>query len=227
MHDAFYCDTPVQRAIPPWHPASPLARETLLPKRVWSHTLYAHLYDSRRIAKRLEATFGADQGYREPQFRESALFALKFDMQGRLVEDSFVLSSEAWFLGRVLTGQDWTTGFENEQRGLNEQVKAMFSGPVSGEDLRAFTRWVLQTIGVEEFFVGAADPKLRFRSQPVRNDKPEQEDDPLNSFLLGDLALVAERIGQGVNSRALDQYLKRHTIRPRGCMRTMMPPPVR
>lgn len=65
----------------------------------------------------------------------------------------------------------------------------MFGDPASGEDLQALTQWVLQTIGVDEFFADAADPKLRFRSQPVRPDKPEQEDDPLNSFLLGDLAL--------------------------------------
>lgn len=59
-------------------------------------------YDSRRIAERLQTVFGADQGHREPPFRESALFALKFDMRGRMVEDSFVLSSEAWVIGRVL-----------------------------------------------------------------------------------------------------------------------------
>lgn len=209
-YDAFFHDTPLRHPLLPWEPESPVATETLPPKRVWSHTLYAHLYDSRRVAEQLKAAFGADQGYREPQFRESALFALKFDMQGQWIEDSFVLSSETWFLGKVLAGQDWARGFEEEQRALGEHARSMLGNPVSAADLQALTRWILQSIGVADFFADADAPRLRFRSQPVRPDKPGQEDDPLNSFLLADLAQVAESIGDGVKSRALDLYLRRH-----------------
>lgn len=72
--------------------------------------------------------YGADQGYQEPKFRESAVFAAKFTAGGRLVDDSFVLSSEAWFLGRVLTGKDWTRGFETDQKTLRERANSQFEG---------------------------------------------------------------------------------------------------
>jgi hypothetical protein len=62
---------------------------------------------SRAVAEQLEKLYGADQGYREPQSRESALFALKSTVEGRMVQDSLVISSEAWFLGRALKGKDW------------------------------------------------------------------------------------------------------------------------
>ncbi|KNX93537.1 hypothetical protein NX05_23840, partial [Xanthomonas vasicola] len=107
-YEAFIHDTPIQRPLLPWTPESIVSEQELPKKRIWSHTLYAHLYDSRLVAEKLDAMYGADQGYQEPKFRESAVFAAKFTAGGRLVDDSFVLSSEAWFLGRVLTGKDWT-----------------------------------------------------------------------------------------------------------------------
>jgi len=97
-YDAFIHDTPIERPIVPWAAESIVSKQGLPKKRVWSHTLFAHLYDSRLVANRLKELYGAEQGYREPQFRESALFAAKFTMEGRFVDGSFVLSSEAWFL---------------------------------------------------------------------------------------------------------------------------------
>ena len=113
-YGAFLHDTPCTRPIPPWAPESIVRKQALPDKRAWSHTLYAHLYDSRLVASALQELYGTDQGYREPQHRESALFAAKFNMSGQLVEDSFVLSSEAWFLGRALARKDWTRGFEDD-----------------------------------------------------------------------------------------------------------------
>lgn len=209
-YGAFFHDTPSTQPIPPWAPGSIVNKQALPDKREWSHTLYAYLYDSRLIAAALKDLYGADQGYREPQHRESALFAAKFTMAGQLVEKSFVLSSEAWFLGRALAGQDWTRGFEEDQRAAAEQAQTQLQGQVSGDALRDFTLWVLQFLGVADFFATMGRPPLRFRSQPVKPNKPASEDDPLNSFLLEDLATVADSLGKGVASEALKQYLRRH-----------------
>lgn len=207
---AFIHDTPIQRPVPPWSPESVLSKQVLPKKRDWSHTLYAHLYDSRLVAEKLKEVYGEDQGYREPQHRESALFAAKFTMTGQMVDNSFVLSSEAWFLGRVLTGKDWTRGFEDDQKATADQAKTLLAGRVSADSLRDLTQWVLQFLGLLDFF-GHMDRHLfRFRSQPVKPNKPESEDDPLNSFLLDDLADVADSIGKGLSSASLDQYLRRH-----------------
>jgi len=214
-YEAFIHDTPIRRPIVPWVAESVVSKQGLPKRRVWSHTLFAHLYDSRLVANKLSEVYGADQGYREPQFRESALFAAKFTMEGWLVDNSFVLSSEAWFLGRVLTGKDWTRGFEGDQKAIGDHAKTLLEGQVSSNALRELTRWILQFLGVADFFGDMDRHRFRFRSQPVNPDKPESEDDPLNSFLLDDLADVADNISEGVLSEPLDQYLRRHDPQPR------------
>lgn len=214
-YGAFIHDTPIGQTIPPWSTASIVAKQHLPKRRVWSHTLFAHLYDSRRVAEQLKEAYGADQGYREAQYRESALFAAKFTMAGQYVDDSFVLSSEAWFLGRVLAGQDWTSGFEDDQRAISDKARGLFEGQVSGEALRELTCWILQYLGVRSFFGDMDGQVFRFRSQPVNPNKPESEDDPLNSFLLDDLAAVASSIGNDGKSEPLDHYLRQHDTRQR------------
>lgn len=210
LYDAFIHDTPIQRPIVPWVAESVVSKQGLPKRRVWSHTLFAFLYDSRVVANKLNEVYGADQGYREPQYRESALFAAKFTMDGRLVDNSFVLSSEAWFLGRVLAGKDWTRGFEDDQKAIGDHAKTLLEEQVPGTALLELTHWILQFLGVAEFFGDMGRHRFRFRSQPVNPDKPESEDDPLNSFLLDDLADVADNLGKGVRSEPLDQYLREH-----------------
>lgn len=214
-YGAFIHNTPIADVIPPWSEESIAAKQELPKQRVWSHTLFAHVYDSRLVAEQLEKVFGADQGYKEPQHRESALFAAKFNMAGHLVEDSFVLSSEAWFLGRVLKGKDWSTGFEDDQRAVGDQAKALLGGEVTGSALRELTIWILDYIGISNFF-GDIDKKVfRFRSRPIKPQKPEREDDPLNSFMLEDLSNIADSISKGEKSRPLEEYLCQYNERLR------------
>lgn len=111
-YQPFFQDMPTSAQILPWMPANPLSRQPLPKKRVWSHTLYAHLYSNLDVSRRLAALYGADQGYKEPQQRVSALYALKFNDQGFMLVDSLVLSSEAWFVGCAINHRDWTRGFE-------------------------------------------------------------------------------------------------------------------
>lgn len=210
LYDAFIHDMRIGYPVLPWATGSIVSKQHLPKRRVWSHTLFAHIYDSRRVAEQLNKIYGADQGYREPQFRESALFAAKFNMAGHFVDESFVLSSESWFLGRVLTRKDWTRGFEDDQRVAGEKARELFDGQVSGEALHELTRWILQYLGLAGFFGEMNDKVFRFRSQPVNPSKPESEDDPLNSFLLDDLAAVADSLGTNVQSAPLDQYLSKH-----------------
>lgn len=208
-------DVPFGKSLP-WEQGSDLDKQPLKAGRIWSHTLYAHLYDGTKIAKRLEALFGSDQGYREPQRRESALFSLKFDEDGRLLEESFVLSSEVWFLGRVLQGKDWSHGFEEEQAQLREHVHAELTGStVNAQVLGEITLLVLRTTGTQGFF-GAMDEQIhRFRSTPTKKGEALKEDDPLNSFYLSDLADVADSLEKDISSPPLQSYLQRHSEQER------------
>lgn len=214
-YSAFIHDTPIGQPIPPWSQSSIVAKQQLPKRRVWSHTLFAHLYDSRRIAEQLNKVYGADEGYKEPQYRESALFSAKFTAVGQFVDDSLVISSEVWFLGRVLSGKDWTRGFEDDRRAISDWAKSLLEGQISGEALRALTCRIIHYLGVAEFFGDIDSQAFRFRSQPVNPDKPEQEDDALNSFLLDDLTLVADNIGNVEKSEPLDQYLRQHDTQRR------------
>ncbi|MBB6592705.1 DNA helicase [Ralstonia solanacearum] len=207
---SFFHDVTVGQLVTPWSADSLVAKQRLPKKRVWSHTLFAHLYDSRVVADKLKDLYGADQGYKEPQSRESALFAVKFTADGLMVDDSLVLSSEAWFLGRALAGKDWTRGFEADQMGLREQIKSLMGGKVSAAVLRGLTEYIRHFLGVEGFFGEMDERRLRFRSTPIQPDRRDKEDDPLNSFLLSDLADVADGLRRGVTSAPLDLYLRKH-----------------
>ncbi|MFC3278239.1 hypothetical protein ACFOHQ_13435 [Xanthomonas fragariae] len=63
--------------------------------------------------------------------------------------------------------------------------------------MRELTHWTLQFLGLGDFFGEMDHHRFRFRSQPINPDKHESEDDPLNSFLLDDLADVADAISRG------------------------------
>lgn len=148
---SFFHDVTVDQLVPAWAHESPVAKQALPKKRVWSHTLYAHLYDSQVVARELEKLFGADQGYREPQSRESALFAVKFTAEGLMVPDSLVVSSEAWFLGRAIKGKDWTNGFDEAQVAIRKDVLALMGGKVSADALRQLVHVIRRLLEVDDF----------------------------------------------------------------------------
>lgn len=208
-YQPFYQDIPTSAQSLPWMPANPLSRQPLPNKRVWSHTLYAHLYNNLDVSRRLAELYGADQGYKEPQKRISALYALKFNDQGMMLVDSLVLSSEAWFVGCAINNRDWTHGFEETQDSLREQSRSLLGGVVQAADLACLTDAIRKTLGLEEFF-GDVPRGHRFRSAPINPNKSEQEDDPLNSFLLSDLAAMAEALSRGETSAPLAHYLSHH-----------------
>lgn len=208
-YQPFFQDIPTSAQILPWMPANPLSRQRLPNKRVWSHTLYAHLYNNLDVSRQLETLYGADEGYKEPQQRLTALYALKFNDQGMMVVDSLVLSSEAWFVGCAINKKDWTRGFEETQDSLREQAKSLLSGVVHAADLSRLTSYIRQTLGLDKFFADESR-EHRFRSAPINPNKPEQEDDPLNSFLLRDLADMADALARGETSEPLARYLSHH-----------------
>lgn len=208
-YQPFYHDIRAADGLMPWQPESLLTAQKLPENRVWSHTLYAHLYDNLTVAKTLEALYGADQGYTEPRSRETALYALKFTDQGVMVMDSLVLSSEAWFLGHALAGNDWTHGFEGTQEEARQYAKSLLGDGVTADGIAQLTQYIRESLGLDAFF-GEQPRQHRFRSAPINPDKPVQEDDPLNSFLLSDLTDVASALERGETSVALDLYLQRH-----------------
>ncbi|MDO4232783.1 MAG: AAA domain-containing protein [Lautropia sp.] len=224
-HDKFTHDVSItENPVLPWSADSLCASQPLpktewkgKPKRKiewhWRHTLYAHLYQHQHVADALDARFGASQGYRESDDSLSALFAISFSHQGHLLTDSFVLSSEAWFLGRVLNNRDWREGFDSDQQTLKNLATSMLGAPFSGETLRDLTCQIRAFLGLDDFFDSIDILEnfcFRFLSVPIQTDAPEKPEDPLNSFFLNDLNLVLNELQAGRSSPPLEQYLSRH-----------------
>ncbi|KQM54780.1 DNA helicase [Pseudomonas sp. Leaf15] len=211
LSSSFLYDCNAAQPTMPWSEDSPVNRQQKPKGRVWSHTLFAHMYDSRTVAEALKHLYGADLGYKEStKSRESALFALKFTAQGLMVQDSLVLSSEAWFLGNALAGRDWTRGFDDDQKSLREDIKSLMGGKVDAAVMVTLTSKIRAFLGLDDFFCEPTLFSHRWRSTPIKEKNPEQEDDPLNSFLLADLADVADNLHRGIASKPLAQYLARH-----------------
>jgi hypothetical protein len=208
--DALIHATSVGAPVLPWDSTSIIQGKTLPKGFVWSHTVYVHIYDSRVVAAELDKIFVPERGYSEPQERKSAVFAAKFDESGAMVADSFVLSSEAWFLGKALSGGDWTWGFDADQKMAREHAETVLENPANSRTLRTLTHWVIDFLRIRDVFGDTDAARIHIRSQPIRKKKPEREDDPLNSFILDDLAGIAASIRDGVTSEPLRQYLARH-----------------
>lgn len=219
----------------PWHPGSEASKQALPEptekkgKRItwfWGHTLYIHLFEDSVVTDALRQAFGADEGYKEePPERTTSLYAAEFNDEGFLIPGSLVLSSEAWFLGRLVKQQDWSADFYDHQRKVREQAEARLTGPVTRALLNEFTEFVLESCGLSSVIPDAEHRKLRAISTPIRHEESlkASEDEtpsdnstsgygerPLNSFLLDDLKKVASNVAAGNVSKALSQYLSRH-----------------
>ncbi|WP_455233345.1 AAA domain-containing protein [Geopseudomonas aromaticivorans] len=204
IHDLTYAG-----GLLPWQHGSPVQGEGLPKDRMWSHLLYARCYDNRLAIARLEEIFGAGHGYKEASPQLVALFAVRFDAAGRMVEDSLVLSSAAWFLGCVLSRRDWVTGFEAAQEDAKVLAAQKLSGVVTANALAELTQALVANLRLDSFFNLIA-PIDRFISTPVKSDEDPGED-PLNSFILSDLSQVAGSLANQVNSAPLTMYLTRHS----------------
>lgn len=193
----------------PWSPQSRLAKMVIPQNRTWSHLVYGHCFDYRLIVDLLEQHFGADNGYRETRESIAGLYALRFTAQGKMVEDSFVLSSAAWLAGRILTGRERLSGFEDAQSTAAEIAAETLEGVVTPMALEALTAKVIAHLSLADFF-SPAPSRYICRSTPVRPSAADATDDPLNSFLLDDLARVASSVAGGESSAALEAYLSLH-----------------
>lgn len=193
----------------PWSPHSRMAQMAIPPNRTWSHLIYCHCFDYRRIVELLEQRFGADNGYRDTRGSIAGLYALRFTAQGKMVEDSFVLSSAAWLAGRIHTGREWLSGFEGAQSTAAEIAAETLEGVVTPAALEAVSEKIIAHLSLTDFF-SSTPSRYICRSIPVRPGAEDATDDPLNSFFLDDLTRVASSVAEGESSAALEAYLSQH-----------------
>lgn len=194
----------------PWSPRSPVAKREVTPGKRWSHQIYGRCFDYREIVKKLEAQYPAKNGYRETKETIVGVYALRFSDKGEFIPDSFVLSSAAWFAGRIgRPAEEWLTGFDEAQSAAAKKAAEVLEGAVTSELLEHLTDKLLETLGLEAFF--ASLPKRYVCNSVLKKASgTEPADDPLNSFLIGDLAQIACSVANGTSSAPLNAYLTIH-----------------
>ncbi|EPA99500.1 ATP-binding protein [Pseudomonas sp. G5(2012)] len=210
LHQPYIHDVSVVNPVMPWDTASIVAKETLPKGKVWSHLLFAHCYDVKYAVKALEEAFGADQGYAETPSQVVALYSLKLTHSGVMVADSLVLSSAAWLLARVRAGKDWARSFDEAQDKVRAKATEELAGVVTSDKIVRLTRWIINYYGLHGFFA-ELESFHRFRSKPIKPTEVENDDDPLNSLILDDLAKIADNLECSNSSAPLNAYLTPHT----------------
>lgn len=219
---------------PPWNKSHEHARKYPPPDCQWRYIVYAGGFKTKLISTKLEEVFGRDpETFDEWQEGEAALFSLTLTHKARPLLDTFVLSSAAWSLGRLVspgpTQPGWLDGFEAVQEHLRRYLAEVYAVEPSDEEGRELIEkgfatgrpapiatlfQVLERIGIFLNVQGfPMDRALRIRCVPVSYKKIYSTDDQdsLNSFFVRDLGKISRAISTGQNSAPLSTYLSPET----------------
>ncbi len=197
----------------------------------WRFTVYCGVYKQSRVRALLEHHFGRDPAdFDRRTDGESCLFAVQVTAEGRALLDTFTLASCAWASGRLKdpgpTNAGWLNGFEagaeeyalsfaerfavleNDEVGqkLNSQPGVHVGRPVQANDLISEVEHVGRALNVLRLL----EPKeIRITARQIGKEHAYQaeSDDFLNSFLLSDLARLAQEASCKNLSRPLSMYL--------------------
>ncbi len=216
----------------PWEPEHRLSRAQIdRDKRTWRHGVHGGIYRLDEHYEAMREAFGengVDVDERTPRGR-SALFAVQVTDDGRLLLDTFVLSSAAWALGRAFapgpSDSRWLDGFAAAEAAVRRTVEEVLvvaeddargralidrgvavTRPVGYDVLERMVRHVAQTLGV----AGRLAPRgLQVQSwQASLDSEDEAQPDLLNSLFADDLDRVADAVTEGDVGAGLGRYLQ-------------------
>ena len=160
----------------PWEPGAQLASAPVAPGKVWRHEVFAGVYDIERVAGTLVEQFGDDDpaGQRKAMGDQSALFGCTVDADGLLVEESAVLSSCAWAIGRLCAGGrrsgDWLSGFDEDVLHFGDRLAAM-SGSSLGSGVQLLAASMREAAPEAAAGAGkAAAPPARLETRPLTGE---------------------------------------------------------
>ncbi|MFB9441552.1 DEAD/DEAH box helicase [Dactylosporangium vinaceum] len=210
----------------PWEPGHELARRRLRPNQAWRHVVYLGIYRLDEVFAVLSRMLAPDpDSYDERPGGESAFAAFAVGEDGHAVLGSEVLSSCAWATGQVLAERlatDWVAAFEDASMAFGELWREAVTHEPAEPD-GEFAERPPRLLGPEELAeclalavaaAGTGDAlsgaEIRISSQIVarRSADAVSGHEFLNSFIVADLALVAERVAKGGAGAALGEYLR-------------------
>lgn len=218
----------VRRGQPlPWEPEHELAKRKLRRTQTWRHVVYLGIYRLEEMFEAISRVFVPDEeSYDERPSGESAVAAFVVGEDGCAFVDSAVLSSCAWATGQVVRGRrgrGWMAGFDDAAADFRQELRDVVTEVVeSGTDETSplYVPRVLNTADLRVCLEAAAAVagigrtlscvEIRVKSQIVgrRSADDQGGHDFLNSFIMDDLGLVAERMATGDVGAALYEYLR-------------------
>lgn len=191
--------------------------------KVWRHTLFGGVHRLDEVHALLVERLHEDAqevDERTPR-GESAIMTFQVDHDGRFIEDSLVLSSAAWAIGRTARGPwiGWLDGFEEAESALAKEVGAVLAAadrraagqggdgeqqsgsPVEHQVLSGMSQAARTVVGDD------IDPS-RWRVESVAvPPRTKPRTDFLNSFVAEDLARVSAAVRADGVPRTLARYL--------------------
>lgn len=222
---------PSDRQVIAWQPGEPLPWDVLGPPepfngttRVWRHTVYLGVYRLEATYEALGRVFGEDpDAYDKRPGGESACAGVLIDQDGRLIDNSAVLSSALWAAGRTRdpgpANPRWMEGFEQALEEFGKVVDAYEGArrdadggdrPPShdADSLTELLKIAHVAAGVEGFD-DLASGRVVIESAAVsaRRAKEGVEIDFLNSFYIDDIATVRDHVASGNLGAGLATYL--------------------
>ncbi|MTD55533.1 damage-inducible protein [Amycolatopsis sp. RM579] len=220
----------------PWEPDHDLAGWRIDRDQAWRHTVYLGIYRRADVFDVLSQVFEPDQdSYDERPGGDSAIAAFLVGEDGRALLNSEVLSSCAWATGEVHRSQgcgpDWLALLQDAELDFSAEWRDFVTDEVFPGDEDTPPQYVPRVLDFAdlmrclEIAVGAAGTSaalsvtdIRIQSQIVarRNADSPGGHDFLNSFIMSDLALVAEQTAKDDIGAALRDYLRPATEIPTG-----------
>lgn len=215
----------------PWEAGHALqGRDINRSKYAWKHTVYLGCYQIEDAYSILDKLFEPDaESYDVRPSGHSALAAFTVDDDGRLMTDSFLLSTCGWATGRSFdpghSAPDWLDGFRTTQATLAKHLGDLVGASESDSDSPATEDTgpvgsPLTADAVAEFTTAVTGllrlqgrlpcGEIRVQSRQVRLDWAHEVDgsDFLNSFILEDLDLVSRQIDANDVGKGLLDYLR-------------------
>src|SRR5215475_6743554 len=219
----------VERGQPlPWEPGHELAGRKLNSKQAWRHVVYLGIYRLDEVFEALSRVFEPDEdSFDERPAGEGAIAAFAVGEDGCALVSSAVLSSCAWATGQVLRekrcGRNWPAEFEDAAMDFSvawrDVVTEVVSFPQDDTPTQLVPR-VLDHVDLDDCLAAAVAAagtgtalscaQIRISSQIVarRTADTVSGSEFLNSFIMDDLSLVAERTAKGDIGAALREYLR-------------------
>lgn len=227
-----------------WQSGEPLPWTNLSPptsigttELVWSHTVYLGVYSLGDIYESLHNVFHDDaDAYDERPPGRSACAGLLIDDKGQLVDDSSILSSALWAVGRAISrgpsDPRWAEGFESAQTSfahsvadreaerIADFVKRQRSDasstegqdppppPIDGEFLHGLLQLAHGCSDLHRHSqLASAEIIIKSTAVSAKRAGESNESDFLNSFFLEDLVRVRGQVAEGELGDALNAYL--------------------